>query len=82
MASEPDRSTEMIIKEGDPIQLAVFVLERFANGEGPFTPGDALRVAATIRTMREEMEEEQIFGNDFVNARNLMDLWYGKKRDG
>ena len=33
----------------DPLAFALLVLDRFAAGEGPFTPADAARVATTIR---------------------------------
>lgn len=66
MKEDPNRQSEMILRDGDAVQLAIFVLERFASSDGPLTRGDALLIAATMRILADDttriilMEEVRI----------------------
>lgn len=51
MKVDPNRRDEMILREGDAVELALMVLERFASTGGALTGGDALLIASTIRLL-------------------------------
>lgn len=50
---DPNRRDEMIL-QGDAVELGIMVLERFAFVGAPFTPADALLVAATMRMLADQ----------------------------
>lgn len=72
---EPNRSGDMVLRDGDQVQLTLLVLEGFANRGEPFTANDALRVAATIRAMDEAPKGVLITSAD---VRRVLALHYGR----